>query len=452
MILGFQRGCSLQGHGSAPVQITGLTGAVKPHSLSAIVLFQSRSATDVPGRLCRFLTEALAAFPWPILISAWDRQPFAVGGNQPHWCGKPLSVHFATPAAARDVLRLNGLGFLERFVRGEVDLTGNLYVLTHVRDYVNLDLSGFRLVPALLRNNLFQTVRRARVNVSSHYDISQHVLETYLDKKYMAYSCAMFERPQEMAVGELVTPGEGEHDDYDSLEKAQWRKFKDAVNFIDPRPGATLLDVGCGYGGQLDVALESYPFGKVVGWTHSRNQVATGRQLLAARDPSRWELHEGDYREETRVFDHVTSTGMVSHVGPRGLAPYVRNIRRRIRKGGRYVHHALMTPYTRIPLNAEPGAAFNKKYVWPGFHWFTLGEHVLALQENGFEILRVTNLSEHYAKTAAAWYERLMAAEPQVRPVLDEPTFRAWQIYLAGGSGSFVSRKSQVCRVYCEAV
>ena len=74
---------------------------------------------------------------------------------------------------------------------------------------------------------------------------------------------------------------------------------------------------------------------------------------------------------------------MVSHVGPRGLAPYVRHIRKRIKRGGRYVHHALMTPFTNLPLDAEVGAAFNKKYVWPGFHWFTLGTHIKALEENG---------------------------------------------------------------------
>ena len=67
---------------------------------------------------------------------------------------------------------------------------------------------------------------------------------------------------------ELTTPGHGRRDTFDSLEKAQWRKFKDAVDFIDPRSGETLLDVGCGYGGQLAVALELYSFGQVVGCTH----------------------------------------------------------------------------------------------------------------------------------------------------------------------------------------
>ncbi len=210
--------------------------------------------------------------------------------------------------------------------------------------------------------------------------------------------------------------------------------------------------MGCGYGGQLVVALESSPFGKVVGCTHSHNQTVFGRQLLSRFDPSTWELHEADYREDARIFDHVASTGMISHVGPRGLVPYVRNIRQRIRTGGRYLHHALMTVHTSHSLDASPGIAFNKKYVWPGFHWFTLGAHVKALEQNGFHVLRAVNLSPHYAKTTAAWYERFLQNEAVVRDLLNRETFRAWQIYLAGCSGAFTSKRSHVYRLYCEAV
>jgi prepilin-type N-terminal cleavage/methylation domain-containing protein len=82
---------------------------------------------------------------------------------------------------------------------------------------------------------------------------------------------------------------------------------------------------------------------------------------------------------------------MISHVGPRGLVPYVRNIRRRIKTGGRYVHHALMTTYHRRPLDAQVGIAFNKKYVWPGFDWFTLVELIMTIVVLG--VLAVTAIS-----------------------------------------------------------
>lgn len=173
--------------------------------------------------------------------------------------------------------------------------------------------------------------------------------------------------------------------------------------------------------------------------------------MMSEFDPASWELNEGDYRESDTVYDHITSTGMISHVGPRGLTPYVRQVRRRIKKGGRYLHHALMTAHKEIPLDMNVGIAFNKRYVWPGFHWFTVGQHVRALEKNGFQIERMTNLSTHYAKTTAAWYERMMGQREQVESGLGNQTFRAWQIFLAGITGSFLSRDIHVYRLYCVA-
>lgn len=403
-------------------------------------------------RLQDFLSQSLSAFPWPIVISDPEDHSYQVGGTRDHWSGQPLRIRFKTPRAVNDVLSMNGLGVLEGFVRGEVEMTGNLYALPFLKHYINLNLSYPRVLAALFRNRFAQTVERARVNVSSHYDIPQPVLDLYLDRTYMSYSCGMFEKPSDLETGAMRKVGEGEHDTFDSLEKAQWRKFKDAVDFIDPAPGETLLDVGCGYGGQLMVALDSYPFGKVVGCTHSHNQAVKGREWLSRFEPGRWEFREADYRTDDRVFDHVTSTGMISHVGPRGLAPYCRNVRRRIKTGGRYVHHSLMTPYRRHPIEMSPGIAFNKKYVWPGFHWFTLGDHVRALERNGFQLQRVVNLSPHYAKTAAAWYERFIANEMEILKLINPETYRAWQIYLAGCSGAFLCNDSHVYRLYCEAI
>ena len=80
------------------------------------------------------------ASPWPIAVRDWEGHHYATGGAEPHWCGKPLHFHFTSAAAGREVLARNGLGVLEAFIRGEVDISGNLYVLTYLRDYVDVDL------------------------------------------------------------------------------------------------------------------------------------------------------------------------------------------------------------------------------------------------------------------------------------------------------------------------
>ena len=216
-------------------------------------------------RVHEFLARGLSGFPWRIVISDWQDRKYAIGGDREHWCGQPLQIRFNNLRGIHDVLALNGQEVLEDFVRGDVDMSGNLYVLTQIEKYLDLRSARWRVFGALVRNRFFQTVERAKVNVSSHYDIPQDVLRCYLDRRYMSYSCAMFEEPAQFDRDELTHAGQGQGDAFDSLEKGQWRKFKDAVEFIDPSQGDTLLDVGCGYGGQLMVALESGPFGKVVG-------------------------------------------------------------------------------------------------------------------------------------------------------------------------------------------
>jgi cyclopropane-fatty-acyl-phospholipid synthase len=406
----------------------------------------------VAARLRAMVRDTLADFPWPVRFSDWTGESVEIRGSEAHWSGGPLHIRVHSEAAARRLVRYDIMGFLEKYLEGAVDLEGNLYLLSDVRRFARFRLKALQAIPHMLVSGAFQNASRASVNVKSHYDIPQEALNVYLDRVYMSYSCGIFEHPDRLDLDDMLTVGRGREDDFDSLEKAQWRKFQDAVDFIAPREGESLLDVGCGYGGQLQVALESQPFGKVVGWTHSANQAHEGQRLLAGFEQNRWELNEGDYRQDERVFDHITSTGMVSHVGPRGLVPYVRKVRRRIKSGGRYLHHALMTPYNRAPLDLQLGPAFHKKYVWPGFHWFTVGQHVRALEKNGFQVQRMTNLSRHYAKTTAAWYERMMSRRKEMVENLGEPTVRAWQVFLAGITGAYLNRGVHVYRLYCDAV
>lgn len=410
------------------------------------------SRHDLADALREKLEIRFAKLRWPILIHDWAGASYRIGGERDHWCGESLRITIKSAHAGRKLLAMDAFRFLECFLRGEVDLDGNLYILPEIRRAGLFPMKVLHGLGTLIRNSAYQNPVRARVNIKSHYDVPQQAVDLYLDKTYLSYSCAMFERPEVLEREELLRLGDGEGDRFDSLEKAQWRKFQDAIDFIAPRKGETLLDVGCGYGGQLRVALDGGPFGNVVGWTHSSNQVRVGTEMLAPYDRAKWELHEGDYRQESRVFDHVTSVGMVSHVGPRGLVPYVRHIRARVETGGRYLHHALMVPHTPVPHDLQVGLAFNKRYMWPGFHWFTLGAHVRALEQNGFEVQRVVNWSPHYAKTTAAWYERMMAHQDDMVRLSGEPAFRAKRLFLAGISGSFTCGEVHVYRLYTTAV
>jgi hypothetical protein len=246
-----------------------------------------RRSRDLAGRVRRAAEGMLASLPWRIVLRDWTGDRYEAGGDTPHWCGQPLEVDLHDPAAGRALLARDAMALIEHFLAGRIDLAGNLYALSDLRLHARLDLPRWRAVLGWLSHRAFQTPRRARANVRSHYDIPQPALDRYLDRTYRAYSCAMFDEPERMVRNELVRAGRGREDDFDSLERAQWRKFQDAIDFVAPGAGEDLLDIGCGYAGQLRVALASHRFRRIVGWTHSANQVREGARLLADFDPAR---------------------------------------------------------------------------------------------------------------------------------------------------------------------
>lgn len=399
--------------------------------------------------------DALCDFPWTVRIRDWTGATYSVGGKTTHWSGQEsMNIHMKTAKAGSNLLALNGMRFLECFLDGEVNITGNLYLLPEIRNYLKLKLKPWQIIQNRARNLIFQTPAKARLSVKNHYDIPEDAL-FYLDKIYSSYSCGIFKKPHDLNLTDVLTVGDGESDKIDTLEKAQWRKFAHAADFLAPQENETVLDIGCGYPGFLMVLMDRHPVKKVVGWTLSENQATKGREMLKGYNPEQYKLNEGDYREDKRLYDHIHSTGMISHVGPpgpgSGLINYVREARRRIKLGGRYVHHALMVPYTGTPLFEHLGPAFNRRYVWPGFYWYTLGEHVKALEENGFQVCKIYNLTPHYAKTTFAWYERMMGKKETFIKYAGESTFRAWQVFLAGITGSYLSRQTHCYRIFCEA-
>ena len=90
------------------------------------------SSPGTAQQLKAVLRDTLGAFPWRIRVSDWTGQQYSLGLGAPHWRGLPLEVHLRSKAAGHDLLSLNALAFLDRFVRGEVDLRGNLYLLSDI--------------------------------------------------------------------------------------------------------------------------------------------------------------------------------------------------------------------------------------------------------------------------------------------------------------------------------
>jgi cyclopropane-fatty-acyl-phospholipid synthase len=80
---------------------------------------------------------------------------------------------------------------------------------------------------------------------------------------------------------------------------------------------------------------------------------------------------------------------------------------------------------------------FVRHRIFPGGQLLHLDETVRSAEQAGLEVLDVENLRPHYARTCRLWDERLAAQREAALRLVDEPTYRAWRMWLAGSSLSF---------------
>src|ERR1700753_970119 len=124
----------------------------------------------------------------------------------------------------------------------------------------------------------------------SIYDVSDGFFALFLDRT-MGYTCAYFRR-----------------DDM-TLEEAQNAKFDLALGKLNLEPGMTLLDIGCGWGGAMQRAIEKFDV-NVIGITLSRNQFEYSKAKLAGLPTQRnVEVRLQGWEEFDDKVDRIVTIG-----------------------------------------------------------------------------------------------------------------------------------------------
>src|SRR5690606_31683723 len=107
------------------------------------------------------------------------------------------------------------------------------------------------------------------------------------------------------------------------------------------RPGQTVLDIGCGWGG-MALYLARHLGAKVTGVTLSDEQHALARQRATdggLDDTVHFLLQ--DYRNTEGPFDRVVSVGMFEHVGRPNYLTFFRKSASLLKKDGVMLLHTI---------------------------------------------------------------------------------------------------------------
>jgi cyclopropane-fatty-acyl-phospholipid synthase len=336
--------------------------------------------------------------------------------------GPPVAVRFTDAAAVRAVTLDPGLAVPETYMEGRLLLeAGDAY------DLIALFKRATRPELATLGAKL-QHLRRsvtdapflravglgsARANVAHHYDLDERLYRLFLDED-MQYSCAYFEQPGM------------------TLAQAQLAKKRLIAAKLLVRPGARVLDIGCGWGG-LALYLARVCDARVTGVTLSQEQLRVARaRAEAAGLADRVEFRLQDYREVEGRFDNIVSVGMFEHVGLRQYPTFFRTGARLLDLDGVMLLHSMAQPRP-----ARYNQPFIEKYIFPGGYIPALSEVVPAAESSGLLIRDTEILALHYAETTRAWRERFLANRERVLELYDERFIRMWEFYLAGSEAAF---------------
>lgn len=358
-----------------------------------------------------------------------------------------MKIKIAHPGVIASLIKHPGLdGIIRHYIHKNLDLTGaNFYEFLELLAFNSSrrrlkEVSKARLLKTIAAFLMVKplkpeasrafagdegggdkAVRDEQKYMEFHYDVSNEFYQLFLDEQ-MIYTCAYFTDWQ------------------NSLDQAQYDKLDMICKKLRLKPGETLLDIGCGWGGLLIHAAENYGV-KGHGVTLAKEQYALANERIREKGlENQITIELKDYRDLDGQFDKISSIGMYEHVGIPQVPEYLAKMRSLLKPDGIFLNHGITRrgKKKRKRLIDRPEKRSIQKYIFPGGDLDSLGNTILNMEACGFEVQDVEGWRMHYQLTTKHWCERLTANKEKAIELVGEETYRIWVAYLAGVSLCFL--------------
>ncbi|MEJ6400133.1 cyclopropane-fatty-acyl-phospholipid synthase family protein [Nicoliella lavandulae] len=347
------------------------------------------------------------SFNIPVKVTYWDGKSENYGEGEPE-----VHITFKEPIPIRQITKNASIALGEAYMDGKIEIDGNIEdLVTSAYESANSFMRNKKFIRFLPKQS--HSEKESKKDVQSHYDIGNDFYKIWLDPT-MTYSCAYWESPD------------------DTLEQAQMNKIRHIIKKLNPNPGRTLLDIGCGWGTLMLTAAKEFGL-TVAGITLSQEQydyVQNRIQQEGLDDVATVYLRDyRDYHDEQ--FDYVTSVGMFEHVGKENLGEYFKYVNKYLKPNGVALIHG---------ITRQQGGAYNgwiNKYIFPGGYVPGLDENLDHIIENGMQVYDMETLRRHYQVTLEHWDVNFKEHIDDVKKLFDERFIRMWDLYLQACAASF---------------
>ena len=400
--------------------------AEKYQTVPRILARRKKSAMFHPGvtRLDRWLVKKMVDVVGnpPVRISLWD----GVEVTPP--CQNPVAVMVYGDRGALVKTILNPeLYWGDLYCSGRVEFEGDMARFMQVI-YLGINAKGEpgwirKLILWLGHRSILNSHDKAKENIYHHYDIGNDFYKLWLDQEEMQYTCAYFPRADM------------------TLEEAQIAKLHHICRKLNLKPGDTVVEAGCGWGGLARFMARHYGV-KVTAYNISKEQIKYARQRAAEEGlTEQIEYVLDDYRNIQGYFDVFVSVGMLEHVAIDDYQELGEIIKRCMKSNGRGLIHCIGRR-AKGPMNA-----WIERRIFPGARPPALSQMMNIFEPNELAVNDVENIRLHYSRTLEIWAQRFEQHKAEIKEMMDEEFVKAWGLYLHGSIAAFKSGELQLFQV-----
>ncbi len=260
----------------------------------------------------------------------------------------------------------------------------------------------------------------------SIYDVSNEFFALFLGPT-MGYTCSYFER-----------------DDM-TLDEAQVAKFDLALGKLNLEPGMTLLDVGCGWGGAMELAVQKYDV-NVIGITLSKYQSEYARERLAKVDTDRRvEVRLQGWEEFTEPVDRIVSIGAFEAFKAERYPLFFERAYSLLPADGRMLLHTILAHTQKffrdngikLTISDLKFMRFIGSEIFPGGQLPAVEDIEDLAEKSGFTLERIHLLRPHYARTLDIWADNLAAHRDEAIALTSDEIYDRYMKYLTGCADFF---------------
>lgn len=262
--------------------------------------------------------------------------------------------------------------------------------------------------------------------VQAHYDLSDDFFGLFQDPS-RTYSCAYYER------------------DNMSLAEAQMAKIDLALGKLELQPGMTLLDIGCGWGGAMERAVQKYDV-NVIGITLSKYQSEYARERLAKLDTNRSiDVRLQGWEEFDEPVDRIVSIGAFEAFKVERYPLFFERAHKILPSDGRMLLHTILAHTQKffrdngikLTISDLKFMQFIGTEIFPGGRLPAVEDIEVLAEGSGFTLERTHLLQQHYARTLDMWAENLVGAKDEAIAITSQEVYDRYMKYLVGCADFF---------------